>query len=71
MGEITQNRIRISIPSLIDNFGRNLVGDVAATLDVILLHELSHWAEERNHGNDVRHSPKWNAFIISNALVAG
>ncbi len=68
MGEISGNRIRISIPSLIDNFGRNLVADVAATLEVIILHELSHWAEEKDYGSDFKHSPKWNAFIIGSAL---
>ena len=65
MGEIVGNRVRISIPSLIDNFGRNLVDDTMATLNVILLHELSHWCHERDFGGDFSHSPKWNSYLIS------
>ena len=63
MGEITGNRVRISLPSIIDNFARNLMDDILVTLNVILLHELSHWADERDYGRDFRHSPKWNALL--------
>ncbi len=38
MGEITGDKVRISLPSLIDNFGRNLVEDVVTKLSIILLH---------------------------------
>ncbi len=63
MGEISGNRIRISLPGMIDNFARNLIDDVLVTLNVILLHELSHWAEEADYGDDFKHSPKWNALL--------
>ena len=63
MGEITGTKVRISLPSIIDNFARNLMDDVLVTLNVILLHELSHWADGKDYGRDFRHSPKWNALL--------
>ncbi len=63
MGEISGNRVRISLPSIIDNFARNLMEDTIVTLNVILLHELSHWADERDYGNDFKHSPQWNSIL--------
>ena len=63
MGEISGNKVRISLPSIIDNFARNLVEDTMVTLNVILLHELSHWADERDFGEDFAHSPKWNSVL--------
>jgi hypothetical protein len=68
MGEISGNRVRISIPSLIDNFGRNLVDEMVTTLNVILLHELSHWGEERDYGDDFAHSPRWNEVLVGVAF---
>ncbi len=68
MGEISGNRVRISIPSMIDNFARNLLEDTEVTLNVILLHELAHWAEEMDYGDDFAHSPKWNQVLVSLAL---
>jgi hypothetical protein len=70
MGEISGNRVRISLPSLIDNFGRNLVDEMVTTLNVILLHELSHWGEERDYGDDFTHSPNWNQVLIGVAFDA-
>ncbi len=64
MGEISGNRVRISLPSVVDNFARNLTEDAMVTLNVILLHELSHWADERDYGNDLSHSPNWNAVLV-------
>ncbi len=64
MGEISGNRVRISLPSIIDNFAHNLTEDAMVTLNVILLHELSHWADERDYGNDLSHSPQWNAILV-------
>ncbi|QQG48231.1 MAG: hypothetical protein HY247_05590 [archaeon] len=64
IGEITDNRVRISLPSLIDNFERNLVDEVATTLIVILLHELSHWGDEGDYGNDFSPSPGWNEMLV-------
>ncbi len=64
LGEISGNKVRISLPSIIDNFGRNLVEDTLVTLNVILLHELSHWGEERDYGEDLRHSPVWNEVLV-------
>ena len=46
-----------------DNFARNLVEDTMVTLNVVVLHELSHWAEEGDYGNDFGHSPGWNALL--------
>lgn len=63
MGEITGNKIKISLPGMIDNFARNLMDDVLVTLNVILLHELSHWADGGDYGKDFKHSPKWNAIL--------
>ncbi len=63
MGEITGTNVRISLPSIIDNFGRNLLEDSMVTLNVIVLHELSHWGDERDYGNDFGHSPGWNALL--------
>ncbi len=63
MGEISGTRVRISLPSIIDNFGRNLLEDTMVTLNVIVLHEISHWADERDYGNDFGHSPGWNALL--------
>ena len=63
IGEIVGNRVRVSIPSLIDNFSRNLVDEALATLNIILLHELSHWADQKDYGNDLRHSPVWNSLL--------
>ena len=64
MGEISGNRVRISIPSVIDNFARNLLEDTMVTFNVILLHELSHWAEETDYGDDFTHSPMWNQVLV-------
>lgn len=64
MGEISGNKVRISLPSIIDNFARNLMEDTTVTLNVILLHELSHWADERDYGDDFTHSPEWNPTLI-------
>ncbi len=63
MGEISGNKVRISLPSMVDNFARNLTEDTMVTLNVILLHELSHWADERDYGNDLIHSPAWNQVL--------
>lgn len=68
LGEIVGNKIRISIPSLIDNWGRNLIPEVVTTLEVVLLHELSHWAHFKNYGTDLRHSPGWNSVLSGVAL---
>ena len=65
LGEISGNRVRISLPGIIDNFGRNLVEDTLVTLNVILLHELSHWGEEKDYGEDLKHSPVWNEVLVS------
>lgn len=70
IGEISGNRIRISLPSLIDNFARNVIDDMAVTLNVILLHDLSHWADENDYGNDFRHSPEWNSMLVGAAYQA-
>lgn len=64
LGEISGNKVRISLPGIIDNFGRNLVEDTLVTLNVILLHELSHWGEERDYGEDLKHSPVWNEVLV-------
>ncbi len=69
MGEISGNRVRISIPSIIDNFAQNLTEDSVVTLNVILLHELSHWAEERDYGDDFTHSPGWNEVLVGLAYA--
>ena len=63
MGEMVGNKIKISLPGIIDNFARNLTDEVLVTLNVILLHELSHWADETHYGKDFRHSPGWNALL--------
>lgn len=63
IGELMGNEVRISLPSLIDNFSRNLVDDVITTLNIVLLHELSHWANQKDYGNDLEHSPKWNSLL--------
>lgn len=69
MGEIAGNRVRISIPSIIDSFARNLLEDTMVTLNVILLHELAHWADERDYGNDFKHSPQWNNILVGVAYT--
>ncbi len=63
MAEITGNKVRISLPSLIDNFGRNLIDDVVTTLNIVLLHELAHWGYERDYGKDFKHSSRWNTVL--------
>jgi len=68
LGDIVGNRIRISIPSIIDNFERFLTDEVVGVLNVILLHELSHWADERDYGDDLAHVDSWNS-ILHRALV--
>jgi hypothetical protein len=64
LGEISGNRVRISLPGLIDNFGRNLLEDTLVTLNVVLLHELSHWGDEKDYGDDLGHSPEWNEILV-------
>ena len=68
MGEIAGNRVRISLPSIIDNFARNLTMDSIVTLNVILLHELAHWADERDYGKDFAHSQQWNGLLAGLAF---
>ncbi len=58
MDEISGKRVRISIRSLIGIFGRNLVEKMVTNLDVILLHGLSHWADERDCGSDFYPQPQ-------------
>ncbi len=64
MGEISGNTVRISIPSMIDNFARNLADDTMVTLNVIVLHELAHWGVEGDYEEDLSHSPVWNSLLV-------
>ncbi len=64
MGEISGNKVKISLPSIVDNFARNLTEDTMVTLNVILLHELSHWGDEQDYGDDFAHSPRWNTMLV-------
>ncbi|MDE1873670.1 MAG: hypothetical protein KGI04_00935 [Candidatus Micrarchaeota archaeon] len=64
MAEFSNNKVKISIPSIIDNYGNNLVLDGVVTLNVLVLHELSHWADGKDYGDDTQHSPEWNQILL-------
>lgn len=64
LGELAGNTVKISMPSIIDNFANNLLDEAMQLLNVVILHELSHWADEKDYDKDIRHSSKWNPVIF-------
>ncbi|MDE1854282.1 MAG: hypothetical protein KGI38_11135 [Thaumarchaeota archaeon] len=64
LGELAGNTVKISMPSIIDSFASNLVDEVMELLNVVILHELSHWADAKDYGKDFKHSSKWNPVIF-------
>jgi hypothetical protein len=64
LGELAGNTVKISMPSIIDNFASNLLDETMQLLNVVILHELAHWADGRDYGTDFKHSKKWNPMIF-------
>ncbi len=65
LGELAGNTVKISMPSIIDNFANNLLDETMQLLNVVILHELSHWADGKDYEKDIGHSAKWNPIIFS------
>jgi hypothetical protein len=40
-----------------------MTDEVVGVLNIILLHELSHWADESDYGDDLAHTDSWNSIL--------
>jgi len=57
-------KIRVSLPRLIDSFEENMVEMALFYCNVVHLHELAHWAEDRRYGDDdTDHNEVWNTLL--------
>lgn len=65
LGHIEETgKIRVSLPRLLDSFEENMVEMALFYCNVVQLHELAHWAEDRSYADDdTGHSEVWNALL--------
>lgn len=65
LGLIQENgKIRVSLPRLLDSFEENMLELALFHCNVVHLHELAHWADDRRYGDDdADHNGAWNALL--------
>ena len=57
-------KIRVSLPRLLDSFEENMVDMVLFYFNVVHLHELVHWADDRRYpDDDTAHNEVWNSLL--------